>query len=262
MTDYIDPFPLSDELSFHIKVILITTAILMSLTRKFIVPRIISSFWSDYATFSKEKKRELNDYFITLTFSLIVVPWALYIVLYDTFEGPVERVFGYDAFTLYLIAFSSGKFLDELVLALWLRDWIFVLHGAIMFIAFAPCCFYPAYSYYGIRGLLYESSSIFLAIRSFLWHMNVKGSVQMINNILFVVFFIASRICYGWYITFWGIMPDLLTVIRMNIDPIRMAYSGVIFLTAVSATTLLNLFWLYKIFFMLRKMMCEKQKKE
>lgn len=130
----------------------------------------------------------------------------------------------------------------------------FAFHG-LMGLTIFSCALMPFMLYYACVFLFFEASTVFLNAQ---WFMKKTGNFKhkffKINGLACITVFFLVRLVYGPY-KFIGLYADLQEI--KGYDYLRMYI-----LVSSVGLTLLNLFWLYKMIFLVIRMMKDESKKK
>ncbi|KAF8163559.1 TLC domain-containing protein [Crassisporium funariophilum] len=179
---------------------------------------------------------------------VIIVPYALWVILNEKPDRGAERAFGWDENVGYVHAIACGYFLwDTLDAIINFIDPGFVAHGIACF-AIYTMSYKPFVAYYGLRCLLWETSTFFLNNHWFLDKTNRTGSrLQLINGFFLLTSFLFVRIIYGGSIS----LQFFFTLLEVRHE-IPLAYLLIYGLGNIVLQGL-NWFWFYKMIQSLRK---------
>jgi hypothetical protein len=204
-------------------------------------------FGEHYATVKRRSER--NKWAIRIVSQLhafIVIPLALRCIGIKALDE--DRLFGWDERVGVVHAVACGYFLwDTLDAIINYTDFGFIVHGFLC-LAIYTLSFKPFLAYFGVRCLLWETSTVFLNINWFLDKTNRTGSkLQLYNGILLLAAFFGVRLCYGGKVSydFWVSLYHH----RDQISTVQLAVYGGGNLVLQG----LNWFWFSKMIAALRK---------
>ncbi|KAF9651524.1 hypothetical protein BDM02DRAFT_3110650 [Thelephora ganbajun] len=176
--------------------------ILFNFANIVLVPSLSRLFFGRvYGALDVKTRNKWNCRGVSLIHVSIVVPLAIRCL--DSPALSADHAFGWDERAGTLFAIAAGYFLwDTIDMIIHFEAFSFVAHGAACFFVYF-LCFRPFVTYYAVRCLLWEGSTIFLNFHWYMDKIGLSGSrLQMINGILLLASFTALRIVYGGYISF------------------------------------------------------------
>ncbi|KAF5331117.1 hypothetical protein D9619_005379 [Psilocybe cf. subviscida] len=205
-------------------------------------------FPSSYGAKGRSAKNNWSIHVVSQVHVLIIIPMALWCIWNESPEWSQDKAFGWDSRVGYVHAIACGYFLwDTLDAIINFIDPGFVAHGVVCF------CIYlmgytPFVAYYGVRCLLWETSTFFLNNH---WFMDKTGRTgtraQLINGVFLLGSFFFIRIVYGGYISIQFFHTLLQIRKSVPLTHVIIYGSGNFVLQG------LNWFWFFKMITSLRK---------
>lgn len=181
----------------------------------------------------------------SLVHALLVTAGSLYCVLNDTSaNNSYERVFAIDDLMTQIVILSTGYFIWDLFVCVYyfrLYGKGFLVHATMAcmatLVALRPCL-----SYYAVRFLLFELSTIFVDLHWLLEKLGWEdGLLIKINDFCVLLAYFFIRICYGYFCT-WNIYLDLDEQRGYLSPSVRATVLGFNFMTHY-----LNAIWFYRL---------------
>ncbi|KAG5643227.1 hypothetical protein DXG03_001311 [Asterophora parasitica] len=199
--------------------------------------------------------------------ALIIVPYALWVIAHES--AAPDRAFGWDENVGHVHAIACGYFLwDSLDAVVNYTDAGFVVHGEFAFysyerveadvglvfgvgiacLAIYTLSYKPFVAYYGVRCLLWETSTFFLNIHWFMDKTGRTGSrAQLVNGFFLLSAFFGVRILYGGMVSYDFL--HTLVQVRREVPVVYVLVYGI----GNFVLTSLNWFWFYKMISALRR---------
>ncbi|KAG6889816.1 hypothetical protein C0995_014293 [Termitomyces sp. Mi166 len=208
----------------------------------------VSRKWFPEAYGSKNKRAQntWSIHIVSQAHALLIVTLTLWALSAE--PASHSRAFGWDERVGYTHAVACGYFLwDSLDAIVNFTDVGFVVHGVACLFIYVMS-FRPFVAYYGLRCLLWETSTFFLNIHWFMDKTGRTGSTaQFVNGIFLLSAFFGVRLMYGGKVSF----DFMCTLIEVRHE---MPW-GYIFVFGVGNIVLtgLNWFWFTKMISALRR---------
>jgi len=221
-----------------------------------ILAPLCSRTWFPVA-FGSKNARARNSWSIHVVsqvHTVIIVPLSLWVLWNEHIK---DRAFGWDEQVGYVHAIACGYFLwDSLDAIINFTDLGFVIHGVACF-AIYIMSYKPFVAYYGIRCLLWETSTFFLNIHWFLDKTGRTGSTaQLINGFFLLSAFFGVRLIYGGKVTYDFLYTLLQVRYEVSVSYILVYGVGNVILTSLSW------FWFYKMISALQRRFSDDKLKE
>jgi len=177
---------------------------------------------------------------------ILVVPLAFSCVGFENLAK--DKAFGWDDRVGLLQGIACGYFLwDSLDAIINFTDIGFVIHG-VSCLALYLLGYMPFLAYFGVRCLLWETSTFFLNIHWFMDKTGRTGStLQLINGVVLLVVFFFVRMMWGLRMSY----QFCYTVLEVY-DQLPIAYLVVYGIGNV-VLQVLNWFWFWKMIAALKK---------
>ncbi|KAF5389834.1 hypothetical protein D9757_003605 [Collybiopsis confluens] len=239
------------KLPEHLYTFIVSFCFFLAVHRTF--APLVSEWCSEsFRRMGKKGQNNWSMHVVSQVHALVIVPLAF--LALDSQELDRDRAFGWDErISGKLQAIASAYFVwDTYDAIVNYTDFGFIIHGAACSMIYL-LSFSPFLSYYTARGLLWETSTIFLNIHWFLHKTNRAGSTfRLINGIFLLSTFLGFRLIYGAYVSY-----DLFGTLYNVRDKIPTAYLYVYGLGNIVLQTL-NVVWFYKLTILLRKRFLKK----